>query len=82
MLLIEAEYAGSDVLSLVKHLKKNHRHLKIMIMYTYFSTDKVTEKNLADDTDDMINKPFDVDLLKEKIDALLMPKGFSVSESG
>lgn len=82
LLLIEAEYAGADVLSLVKRLKKNHRHLKIIIMYTYFSTDKVTEKNLAHHTDDMINKPFDVDLLKGKIDTLLMQRGFRVSESG
>jgi DNA-binding response OmpR family regulator len=81
LLLIEAEYAGTDVLALVKNLKKNHKNLKIIIMYTYFSSDKVTEKSLAAYTDDMINKPFDVDVLKEKIDTLLLPRDFSLSKS-
>ena len=74
LLLLEAEYAGPNVLTLIKHLKRNHRNLKIIIMYTYFSTDKNTEQILAKDTDGLINKPFDVGILKEKLDKLLLPK--------
>ncbi len=81
LLLIEAEYAGSDALSLINHLKASHRNLKIIIMYTYFSADKVTEKNLADCTDDMITKPFDVGLLKEKVDKLLQSNRSQVSHA-
>jgi DNA-binding NtrC family response regulator len=72
LLLIEAEFAGQEVLRLITELKKNHKDLKIIIMYTCFTADRVTEKNLVKDSDDIITKPFDVDLLKEKVDNLLL----------
>jgi DNA-binding NtrC family response regulator len=81
LLLIEAEFAGADVLTLIKHLKAHHRELKIIIMYTYFSTDKSTERILAKNTDAMITKPFDVGLLKEKLDNLLQSDRSQVSHA-
>jgi len=74
LLLIEAEYAGPDVHKLITELKNNHPSLKIIIMYTYFTADRITEKNLVKDSDDMITKPFDVGILKEKVDNLLCNK--------
>jgi len=80
LLLIEAEYAGQDVLKLITELKKNHKDLKIIIMYTYFTADRITEKNLVKDSDDMITKPFDVGVLKEKVDNLLLKSAQQTSK--
>lgn len=79
LLLLEAEYAGPDLISLIKDLKTNHKNLKILVMYTYFSADKQTEKELAEYTDALITKPFDVDVLKAKVDHFLMYDSTKVS---
>ena len=71
LILIEADYADSNLVQLLERLKTNHPDLKIIIMYTYFPADKIVEKALAKDADDMIAKPFDVYQLKSKVDTLL-----------
>ena len=71
LLILEAELADKNFLDLLAQLKQNHPRLKIMIMYTYFSSDPDIEHALAKDADDMISKPFDVAFLKSKVDTLL-----------
>jgi len=71
LLIIEADYADTKLISLLKDLKLNHAKIKIILMYTYFASDKIIEQAVANDADDMITKPFDVALLKNKVDRLL-----------
>jgi len=71
LLVIEAEFADTDFIRLLDQLRQNHPRLKIIIMYTYFSADQNIEQALANDADDLISKPFDVALLKSKVDVLL-----------
>ncbi len=73
LLLIEADFATKDSIKIISKLKQTHPKLKILVMYVYFPPDRSIEKALARDADDMIAKPFDVDLLKAKVDTLLRP---------
>lgn len=71
--IVLAVEAVDGVIELLKQFRSNHEKVKIIIMYTYFSSDKEIEKSLANHADDMISKPFDVALLKNKVDSLLIP---------
>ena len=71
LLLIEADFANNELVRSLQRIQKEHKHLKIVIMYTYFPADKKIEQGLAKVADAMIAKPFDVFQLKTKIDGLL-----------
>ncbi len=71
LLLIEADFANNELVRSLQRIQKEHAHLKIVIMYTYFPSDKKIEQGLAKVADAMIAKPFDVFQLKTKIDGLL-----------
>ena len=71
LLILEADYADRNLLKLLEQLKQNHPAIKILIMYTYFQSDTLIEKALVNDADDVIAKPFDVVMLKNKVDQLL-----------
>ena len=71
LLILEADYADRTLLKLIEQLKQNHPTIKILIMYTYFHSDTLVEKALVNDADDVIAKPFDVVMLKNKVDQLL-----------
>lgn len=71
LLILEADYADRNLLKLLEQLKQNHPTIKILIMYTYFQSDTLIEKALVNDADDVIAKPFDVVMLKNKVDQLL-----------
>jgi len=58
---------------LIEQIRTNHVKIKIIVMYTYIATDKEIEHKLVKCTDDMITKPFDVILLKDKVDSLFIP---------
>lgn len=74
LIILEADNADYNLVHFINKLRANHSNIKIIIMYTYFSADKPTERALARDVDDMIAKPFDVCLLKSKVDRLLSGK--------
>ncbi len=74
LIILEADNADYNLVHLIDKLRENHSNIKIIIMYTYFTADKTTERALARDADDMIAKPFDVCLLKNKVDRLLSGK--------
>jgi len=71
LLVVDADYADKKLVELLSNIKLNHSKIKIIIMYTYFPSDKIIERALARNADDMIEKPFDVSLLKTKADRLL-----------
>lgn len=72
LVVIDAEYITRELLPLLKDSRLNHPGLKIIIMYTYLPDDKNLERGLIELADDVIAKPFNVDVLKEKIDHLLL----------
>lgn len=71
LLILEADYADRNLLKMIEQIKQNHPTIKILIMYTYFRSDTLVEKALVRDADDVIAKPFDVVMLKNKVDQLL-----------
>lgn len=72
LLIVEADFADENLVVLLEKLKRDHPSIKILIMYIYFPTDKMIEKAIASDADDLIAKPFDVAQLKSKVDQLLL----------
>ena len=72
IIIIAIDSVNKDFLTLIEQLRTNHTNVKIIIMYTYISSDKEIEQKLIKYTDDMITKPFDVTLLKNKVDSLLI----------
>ncbi len=67
LLIIDEGFDKSNLLNFIQGVKQKHRRLKIIVMYTYFQSDQKTEKELFRFVDDMIAKPFDVKLLKNKV---------------
>ena len=47
---------------------------KIVLMCTFFDTDNNTERSILGNVDDYIFKPFDVNLLRQKLIKLYSPK--------
>ncbi|GEM_PF-6845713 len=72
LVVIDAEYVTRDLVPVLNTIRRHHPGLKIIIMYTYLPEDKILEKDLIDLSDDVIAKPFNVDLLKDKVDHLLL----------
>ena len=72
LLLIDADYVSQNLIGVLSDVRKKHNNLKIIIMYTYFASNKKDEVLLAKAADDMIAKPFDVQILKEKLESLLL----------
>ncbi len=70
LLIIDADFNKKNLLNFIIDLKKNHFKIKIIIMYTYFQSDKKTEKEVSQYANDMIAKPFDVKILKNKVNQL------------
>ncbi|MEJ2052962.1 MAG: response regulator [Calditrichaceae bacterium] len=70
LIVMAVDYPDKNLISLLEQIRKNHKKLKIVIMYTYFSSGQDFEKSLVNYADDIITKPFDVALLKNKLDSL------------
>lgn len=71
LLVIDAEFAEEELIQFFETIRSKYPQLKIIIMYTVFPTDKISEHLLVRDSDAIINKPFHAEILREKIDALL-----------
>jgi DNA-binding NtrC family response regulator len=71
LLIMEADLADARLIHLIKQIRHNHPAIRIIIMYVYFPPDKTIEKALVEDADDIISKPFDVDILQQKVNSLL-----------
>jgi DNA-binding response OmpR family regulator len=74
LLIIDEGFNKLNLLDFIQEIKQKHTHLKIIVMYTYFQSDKKTEKELFQFVDDMIAKPFDVKLLRNKVNQLFVGK--------
>ena len=71
LLIIDADFGSQKLADMLSGIRRKHPVLKSIIMYTYFSSDKKEERIVSEEADDMIAKPFDVKVLKEKLDSLL-----------
>jgi len=47
LLLIEADFANAELVRSLQRIQKDHKDLKIVIMYTYFPADKKIERALV-----------------------------------
>ena len=73
LLLIDADYITENLSEVLSSIHSKHPNLKIIIIYTYFSSNKKEELTIAEEADDLLAKPFDVKVLKEKVDHLIRP---------
>ena len=78
LLIIEADLADEELVHTLNQIRHNHPHVMIILMYIYLPSNKNAEHALIRETDDMIAKPFDVDLLRQKVNALLSNKRTAV----
>jgi len=67
LLIIDADFDKNNLVEFILNIKKNHHHIRIIVMYTYFQSDKKTEKDIFQYANDMIAKPFNVNILKNKV---------------
>ncbi|MEJ2542918.1 MAG: response regulator [Calditrichaceae bacterium] len=72
VIIIAIEFLSKDFINLIEQLRKKHENIKIISMYTYITSDKELEHKLIEYSDDIITKPFDVTLLKNKLDSFLI----------
>lgn len=73
LLLIDADYFQENLSTFMNTIRQRHPDLKIIVMYTFFAGDKKEELEIADEADALIPKPFDVRILEERINSLLLP---------
>jgi DNA-binding response OmpR family regulator len=71
IIIIAIDSVDENFIKLIEQIRNNHRKIKIIIMYTYISSEKEVEQKLMKYIDDLISKPFDVALLKTKVDSFL-----------
>lgn len=68
--ILDVMMPGVDGLSVLEHIKKNNHHTAV-IMITAYGTKDVIVQALQHHADDFLEKPFDMDVLKEKIRGFL-----------
>lgn len=71
LIICDAEFFKKDLLAVFERLRKRHPGLKLILMYTYLSDDEEIKKAFSKDVDDLIAKPFPVNLLKKKVQLML-----------
>lgn len=72
VIILSVDSVDKAFITLLEKIRRNHSNIKIIIMYTYLSSDRAVEKKLIEFTDDIITKPFDVTILKNKVDSVLI----------
>ena len=72
VIILSVDSVDIAFITLLEKIRRNHSNIKIIIMYTYLSSDRAVEKKLIEFTDDIITKPFDVTILKNKVDSVLI----------
>ncbi|WP_456443788.1 hypothetical protein [Caldithrix abyssi] len=74
LLIVNVDNADEKLLKELFNLKQQHQNVKIILMYTFIPDKPEIRRQLKKIADALITKPFDVELLKIKIECLL--KGF------
>ncbi len=69
-LLSEIDAKNQDFQNILNQIKTIQPGIKILLMYTYFDSDGITEKSILNAVDGYIFKPFDVNILKSKLSQL------------
>ena len=75
LIICEAEFFNKETLVTFENLRNRHPGLKLILMYTYLSDDAEIKEAFTKDVDDLIAKPFRVDVLKKKVELLLRQSG-------
>ncbi len=71
LILTDIDVASPELQKRLMHLKTSNPDVKIVLMYMFLDEDEVQEQPFYKNADDFIFKPFDADLLKNKLDKLL-----------
>ncbi len=74
LIIVNVDNAEDAFLDALFNLKQNHNEVKFILMYTFIPERPEIKQKLKKLADALIAKPFDVELLKIKIECLL--KGF------
>ena len=71
LILTDIDVASPELQKRLIHLKTSNPEVKIILMYMFLDEDEVQEQRFFKNADDYIFKPFDADVLKNKLDKLL-----------
>ena len=71
LILTDIDVASPELQKKLIHLKTSNPDVKIILMYMFLDEDEVQEQPFFKNADDYIFKPFDADVLKNKLDKLL-----------
>ncbi len=74
VLLTGIDFPLANLRNLLHQIKMTRPEIKIIVMYMFFDADRGTENLILNDADDYIAKPFDVGILKNKLDKLLFSR--------
>jgi DNA-binding response OmpR family regulator len=66
---------------ILKRIKTTDPRIKVLLMYLFIDEDEVSDKSIFKDADDIILKPFDVDVLRNKLDKLYRASQFRSVQS-
>jgi len=81
LILTDVDTPSIDLQRQLAEIKSSNPDVKIMLMYMFFDEEGVSEKSLLQSADDYISKPFDADVLKQKLDRLLNVKSTSTLQN-
>ena len=70
ILITDIDISYPDIQSKLKKIKSDNPEVKILVMYMFFDEDEKKDNSLLNEVDDYIFKPFNVNVLKHKIDRL------------
>jgi len=64
---------SNNDINYLKHLKKAHGDLKIVICYVYFEEKQISESLVASQVDAIVYKPFDLAEVDRQLQKLMIP---------
>ena len=74
LVLTDIDVPNSSIQKQLSNIKSTYPDVKIIVMYMFLDEEELMEQLLFQCADDYIFKPFDADVLRQKLDRLLPAK--------
>ena len=81
LILTDIEVVSPELKQRLIKLKTSHPDVKIILMYMFFDEDEIEDQSFFRNADDYIFKPFDANVLKNKMDKLFALKTTNIIQN-